>query len=220
VCGRFVSPGQAAIERHWILPHGENPFAARYNVSPMTAVPVIRMGDDGRLELVTLQWWLVPHWSQEPRVKFSTFNARVDRVASAASYRVPFRKRRCLIPALGWYEWQETPDGKRKWFYHRPDNGIVALAGLWDRWHRGEEVLESCTLLVGEANQSMMPVHDRMPVVIERRDETFWLDRGISEVTALQTLLHPPAEDAITAHPVRNERRARDDDPALIDPLE
>jgi putative SOS response-associated peptidase YedK len=222
MCGRYVTPNQAAIERHYHLGRGQNnPYpadssypqdsycAARYNVTPQQGnpaayVPVIRHGADGKPELVTMQWWLLPYWSKEPRVKFSTFNARTDKVSSAASYRVPFRKRCCLIPAIGWFEWQATPSGKIKWWLHKPDRGIVSLAGLWDRWHRGDEVIESCTIIVGEANQTMRHVYDRMPVIIQPQDEAFWLDSGIDSVPALLT---PPAEDMITAHRVRSDKR-------------
>lgn len=225
MCGRYVTPSQAAIERYYHLGRGQdNPFPERHNVTPQQGnptayVPVIRHGADGRPELVTLQWWLLPYWSKEPRIKFSTFNARTDKVASAASYRVPFRKRRCLIPALGWFEWQQTPDGKVKWWLHKQDRGLVSFAGLWDRWHRGEEVIESCTIIVGEANQAMTPIHDRMPVIIQPQDEAFWLDTAIEAVPALQALLTPPPEELITAHKVRSDKRPRDDDPTLIEPI-
>ncbi len=231
MCGRYVTPDQSAIERHYHLGRGENnpyspsPFTARYNVTPQQGnprayVPVIRHGADGNPELVTLQWWLLPYWSKESRIKFSTFNARTDKVSSAASYRVPFRKRRCLIPALGWFEWQATAQGKVKWWMHRPDRGMVNFAGLWDRWHRGDEVIESCTIIVGDANSAMNAVHDRMPVIIEPKDESFWLDTQIDYAPALEALLKPPSDDAITAYAVRSDKRPSDDDATLIEPLE
>jgi putative SOS response-associated peptidase YedK len=231
MCGRYASPNQAAIEHHYRLgrsgnhPHpAESSFAARYNVTPQQGnprayVPVIRHGVDGEPELATMQWWLLPHWSKEPRIAFSTFNARSDKVSSAASYRVPFRKRRCLIPALGWFEWQATPQGKVKWWLHRQDRGIVSFAGLWDRWHRGDEIIESCTIIVGAANAAMSRVHDRMPVIIDREDEAFWLDTKIEATQALEALLKPPPDGAITAHAVRSDKRPQDDDATLIDPV-
>ena len=237
MCGRYVSPSQAAIERHYHLGRGENNpwpldssapadthFVERYNVTPQQGnpaayVPVIRHSADGTPELVSMQWWLLPHWAQEPRIKFSTFNARTDKVSSAASYRVPFRKRRCIIPALGWFEWQETPHGKLKWWLHRPDHSIVGLAGLWDRWHRGDEVIESCTIIVGDANTAMSAVHDRMPVIIQPEDAAFWLDTSIAATQALEALLTPPPNDMIAAHLVRSDKRPRDDDATLIEPL-
>jgi putative SOS response-associated peptidase YedK len=229
MCGRFVTPEQAAIERYWHIGGRNNnpfpPFAARYNVTPQQGnpaafVPVIRHSANGTPELVTMQWWLLPHWSKESRIKFSTFNARTDKVASAASYRVPFRKRRCLIPALGWFEWQATPQGKMKWWLRRPDRGIVSFAGLWDRWHRGNEVIESCTIIVGEASAAMRHVYDRMPVIIQPEDETFWLDTKIEATQALEALLTPAPDDMIAAHPVRSDKRPRNDDATLIDPID
>lgn len=229
MCGRFVTPEQAAIERYWHMGGCNNnpypPFAARYNVTPQQGnpqayVPVIRHDTEGEPELVMMQWWLLPHWAKASRIEFSTFNARTDKVSSAASYRVPFRKRRCVIPALGWFEWQATPQGKIKWWLHRQDHGIVSFAGLWDRWHRGDEVIESCTIIVGAANAAMHHVHDRMPVIIKPEDEAFWLDTKIDVTQALETLLTPPPDDAIAAHPVRSDKRPRDDDPTLIEPID
>jgi putative SOS response-associated peptidase YedK len=241
MCGRYVTPDQAAIERHYHLGRGENnpysstsstssdaSFAARYNVTPQQGnprayVPVIRHSTDsadGENELAMMQWWLLPYWSKEPRIKFSTFNARTDKASSAASYRVPFRKRRCLIPALGWFEWQATPNGKTKWWLHRQDRGIVSFAGLWDRWHRGDEIIESCTIIVGEANRAMSAVHDRMPVIIAPQDEALWLDTKIDAVQALESLLTPPPDELIAAHKVRSDKRPSDDDATLIEPME
>lgn len=227
MCGRYVTPSQAAIERQWNLTRGggEAVFAERYNVTPQQGnvaayVPVIRHGPNGQLELKMMQWWLLPHWSKEPRITFSTFNARTDKAASAASYRVPFKKRRCLIPALGWFEWQATASGKVKWWLHRQDKGIVSFAGLWDRWHRGDTVIESCTILVGGANNAMSHIHDRMPVVVAREDEAFWLDTQVDAAPALQALLTPPPDELITAHRVRSDKRPREDDATLIDPIE
>jgi putative SOS response-associated peptidase YedK len=229
MCGRYATPEQQAIARRWHIGRDNNnpypPFAARYNVTPQQGnpgayVPAVRHGTDGEPELAMMQWWLLPHWAKEPRIDFSTFNARTDKVASAASYRVPFRKRRCVIPALGWFEWQATLQGKVKWWLHRPDRGIVGFAGLWDRWHRGDTVIESCTIIVGPANAAMQNVHDRMPVIIQPEDEAFWLDTKIDATQALETLLTPPSDDAITAHIVRSDKRPRDDDPTLIDPID
>jgi putative SOS response-associated peptidase YedK len=125
MCGRYVSPDQAAIERRWHIgrhnqPSLPEPFTARYNVAPQQGnpsnyIPVVRQADDGALELVRLQWWLLSSWAKEPRIKYSTFNARIETMAKAASFRDPLKRRRCIVPALGWYEWQELPPGKLPW---------------------------------------------------------------------------------------------------------
>ena len=138
MCGRYVSPEQAAIERQWHIgrhnqPDLSEPFAARYNVAPQQGnpanfVPVVRQAEGGELELARLQWWLLPFWSKEPRIKYSTFNARVETVAKAASFRDPLKRRRCIIPALGWYEWQELPSGNLPWYLHGANGEILAFA--------------------------------------------------------------------------------------------
>ena len=134
MCGRFVSPGEREIENFWQIgrKNWKNPFdglkAARFNVAPQQGeprnyIPVIRADPVGALELTDMQWWLLPFWSKEPRIKYSTFNARVESVATASSFREPFKRRRCLIPARGWYEWQDLPQGKQPWFFHSADEG-------------------------------------------------------------------------------------------------
>ena len=153
MCGRYVSPEQAAIERQWHIgrqnqPTLSEPFATRYNVAPQQGnpanfIPVVRQAEGGELELTRLQWWLLPFWSKEARIKYSTFNARVETVAKAASFRDPLKRRRCIIPALGWYEWQELPTGNLPWYLHDAKGELLAFAGLWDRWERGADVVES-----------------------------------------------------------------------------
>ena len=171
MCGRYVSPDQAAIERQWHIgrhnpPKLFDPFPARYNVAPQRGnpanyIPVVRQAEDGALELALLQWWLLPFWSKEPRIKYSTFNARVETVAKAASFREPLKRRRCIIPALGWYEWQELPTGNLPWYLHGAKGEVLAFAGLWDRWESGAEVIESCSIIVGPANKVFANIHDR-----------------------------------------------------------
>jgi putative SOS response-associated peptidase YedK len=226
MCGRYVSPEQAAIERQWhIGPGNSNPFAARYNVAPQqgnpaNSVPVVRQAEDGELELVRLQWWLLPFWSKEPRIKYSTFNARVETVVKAASFREPLKRRRCIIPALGWYEWQELPPGKLPWFLHGAKGEILAFAGLWDRWEREAEVIESCSIIVGPANKSFEKIHDRMPFVLSSDRAEQWLDRRLTDAGKAMELLQPNPDDAIAFHRVGiRVSNARNQGPELIAPV-
>jgi putative SOS response-associated peptidase YedK len=158
MCGRFVTPDEASIEAFWTLGrrNWRSPFVrvrqARFNVAPQQGnpqnyVPVLRADADGALELIDMQWWLLPFWSKEARIKYATFNARVESVASSASFREPFRRRRCLIPARGWYEWQDTAGGKQPWYFQAADGALLAFAGLWDRWQGDGQVIESCTII-------------------------------------------------------------------------
>ena len=212
MCGRYVSPEQAAIERQWHIgrrqqPALAQPFAARYNVAPQQGnpanfIPVVRAAEDGALELVRLQWWLLPHWSKQPRIKYSTFNARVETAAAAASFREPLKRRRCVIPALGWYEWQELPAGNLPWYLHGAKDEMLAFAGLWDRWQGADEAIESCTIVVGPANRSFGEIHDRMPFALTADRAAQWLDRKLTDAGRVMELLQPNAEDAIAFHRV------------------
>jgi putative SOS response-associated peptidase YedK len=212
MCGRYVSPEQAAIERRWHIgrqnqPTLSQPFAARYNVAPQQGnpvnyVPVVRQSEGGELELVLLQWWLLPFWSKEPRIKYSTFNARVETVAKAASFREPLKHRRCIIPALGWYEWQQLPSGNLPWYLHGAKGGLLAFAGLWDRWQDGAEVIESCSILVGPANSTFEKIYHRMPFALPPDRAAQWLDRNMTDAGKAMELLQPNPDDAIAFHRV------------------
>lgn len=212
MCGRYVSPEQAAIERQWHIgrhnqPMLSEPFAARYNVAPQQGnprnyIPVVRQADDGELELAQLQWWLLPFWSKEPRIKYSTFNARVETVAKAASFRDPLKRRRCIIPALGWYEWQELPSGNLPWYLHGANGEMLAFAGLWDRWQGAEEVIESCSIVVGPSNEAFGKIHDRMPFILPPDRAEQWLDRKLTDASVAMKLLQPNPDNAITFHRV------------------
>jgi putative SOS response-associated peptidase YedK len=230
MCGRYVTPDQAAVERAWhVGRHNSNPlanvFATRYNVAPQQGnaeryVPIIRDREDGIAEAVKVQWWLLPFWSKEPRIKYSTFNARIETIAKAASFRDPFKRRRCLIPAAGWYEWQETPRGKQPW-YIRPANGEAAmLAGLWDRWEKDDQVIESCSIVIGPANEAVKAFHDRMPFVMPPERCAEWLDRTVTDPDRVMSLLQPVPNDALAFHRVSTRvSSARNDGPELIEPV-
>jgi putative SOS response-associated peptidase YedK len=212
MCGRYVSPEQAAIERQWHIgrhnpPNLSEPFAARYNVAPQQGtpanyIPVVRQADNGELELSRLQWWLLPFWSKEPRIKYSTFNARVETVVKAASFREPIKRRRCIVPALGWYEWQELPSGNLPWYLHGADGELLAFAGLWDRWQGKEEVIESCSIIVGPANSAFGKIHDRMPFVLPPVRAEQWLDRSVTDAGKAMELLLPNPDGSIAFHRV------------------
>ncbi len=226
MCGRYVSPEQAAIERFWHIGRSSpNPFAARYNVAPQQGnpanyIPVVRQAEDGALELARLQWWLLPSWSKEPRIKYSTFNARVETVAKAASFREPLKRRRCIIPAMGWYEWQELPSGNLPWYLHGAGGELLPFAGLWDMWQDGEDVIESCTIIVGPANEAFGKIHDRMPFVLPADRAERWLDRTLTDAGKAMELLQPNPDDAIAFHRVSTRvSNARNQGAELIDQL-
>ena len=193
-------------------------LAPRYNISPGTKIPVIRVDPEAGATLTEIKWGLLPYWAKEPKIAYNTINTMAETVEAKASYRVPFKKRRCLIPADGWYEWQVIPRGKQKWWLHMKDDSDFCFGGLWDRWHRGDQVIESCTIIVTDAAESIKNIHDRMPVILDPKDYEFWLDPGIDDVPALKDLLKPAPDKLLEARKVANPKHPRDDDAALIEP--
>lgn len=198
----------------------------RYNIAPQQGnprsyVPVIRFNKEGEPEVVMMQWWLLPFWSKEPRIRYTTFNAKVETVATAPSFRVPFKRQRCLIPASGWYEWQELPAGKLPWYMHPANAELAMLCGLWDRWEKDGEVIESCSIIVGAANNALRPIHDRMPFVLPSDRYEPWLARALTDPDRVMKLLEPVPDDAIKCHRVSTKvNNTRNDAPSLIEPIE
>jgi putative SOS response-associated peptidase YedK len=123
-------------------------------------------------------------------------------MVKAASFRDPLKRRRCIIPALGWYEWQDLPSGKVPWYLHGPKGELLAFAGLWDRWEGGAEVIESCSIVVGEANKAFEKIHDRMPFVLSPERAEQWLDRKLTDAGRAMELLQPNPDDAIAFYRV------------------
>jgi putative SOS response-associated peptidase YedK len=201
MCGRyafFASADQVA-ERFQVSE--PTLFDARYNIAPSQTVVAVRTVDRART-LARLRWGLIPSWATDPTIAYKLINARAETVAEKPSFRSAFKQRRCLIPASGFYEWKK--EGKRKQpFFIRPrDGGLFALAGLWERWQAPEgEIVETCTILTTEANELMLSLHDRMPVIIDTAAEDVWLDPR-SSPDALRSLFVPFASEEMEAIPL------------------
>lgn len=220
MCGRFIqcTSGEALAERFHlpIIPD----LTPRYNVAPSQSVGVIRVTHAGHREFVALRWGLVPAWSPEPRTAYSTFNARAETVADKPTYRHAFRRRRCLIPADGFYEWRTVGKRKQPYCIAPTDGEPFAFAGLWERWERDETVVESCTIVVTTANATIAPLHDRMPVILARADEALWLDPALTDPAILQPLLVPCAPERLRVWPVGTAvNRPSSEGPDLMTPL-
>jgi putative SOS response-associated peptidase YedK len=165
-----------------------------------------------------MRWGLVPSWwKKKAKEAPATFNARAETVAEKPMFRDAFRRLRCLIPASGYYEWQNTPTGKQPYYYTARDGSPLTIAGLWDEWKDIEtgEPLKSCTMIITNANELASKIHDRMPVLLQPKDFDGWLNG-----TAGIELLRPAPENYLQTWPVSrrvNSSRAPRDDPTLID---
>lgn len=223
MCGRFTQRATAAelIEIFKLVRemHGYAP-TPRYNIAPTQQVAVIRQTDKGR-ELSPMHWGLIPSWSKDPKMGARMINARGESVSSKPSFRSAFRKRRCLIPADGFYEWKQLDKKTKQPYYITMPNGKpFAFAGLWEHWEQSEPGIDSCTIITTDANQTMRPLHDRMPVILSPEDYDRWLDPKQSDPDQLQSLLSPTENDALEFQPVSTlVNSPRNDSPECVEPV-
>jgi putative SOS response-associated peptidase YedK len=219
MCGRFVQYSAPEVYASQFDLDSICKAAPRYNIAPTQPVLAIRRTKDSKRELVPLRWGLVPSWSKGPDSRYSMINARTETVNSKPAYRNAFKHRRCLIPAEGFYEWKAGKGGKTPFLIRRADNEPFAMAGLWERWKgRAGEALESCTIVVTDANELVRDIHDRMPVILARNDFEGWLDPDNKDTTSLLTMLVPANPDRWTMYRVsRQVNSPRNDGPELLE---
>jgi len=177
----------------------------RYNLAPTQEAAVVRVpapGEPRRLDL--LKWGLIPYWAKEASIGNRMINARSESVAEKPAYRWSFRKKRCLIPADGFYEWKKEGKLKQPYLIHRQDGKPFAFAGLWSSWKSPdqERPIETFTILTTDANDLLRPLHDRMPVIVDPENFDLWLDPKIEDAAKLQPLLAPHAVDGFETFPV------------------
>lgn len=221
MCGRFYLDAAADdLARVFALPTIPD-LVPRYNIAPSQSVGAIRMGGAGR-EWVSLHWGLIPFWAKDKKFGYRTINARAETVESKPAFRAAFKSRRCIIPCSGFYEWRKVQDGKQPYCIHPKQGGVFAIAGLYEHWKSEDgEVIDSCTIIVTEANSVVSEIHDRMPVILSPPAYSIWLDPKLQETATLKVLLVPCPVEAIAAYPVsRRVNNPRNDDPACIAPLE
>lgn len=197
-------------------------FSPRYNIPPGTDIPVVRLSPDGRRVLHLLRWGLIPHWAKDAAIGARLNNARGESVAAKPSFRDAFRRRRCLIPASGFYEWQAPPDGgklKQPWYVSLAGDAPMALGGLWESWKAPDGgIVRSCCIVTTAANELMAPIHDRMPVIVSPEHWQEWL---AASPDAVAPLVAPAPAQGMRAWPVsRRVSRTGDDDAELIEPIE
>lgn len=221
MCGRFglfVTP--EVLEEYFSLTDFATALAPppRYNVTPGQAVAVVRE-HDGRRRLDALQWGLVPFWAKDAGIGRRLINARLDSVAEKPAFREAWARRRCLIPASGFYEWGEAKGGRKRPYFIRPgDEPLFALAGLWERWRTASgEKLETCVIVTTDANAQLLAVHDRMPLLIPRDAQALWLDPRTGPGDVLKIAQRPPPLDVVPVGFAVND--PRNDDETLITPV-
>jgi putative SOS response-associated peptidase YedK len=218
MCARYVitSPAQAvrALFGYAELPN----FPRRYNVAPTQPIPIVRL-NGGKRSFALVRWGFLPSWVKDPRGFSLLINARGESVLDKPAFRNAIRRRRCLLPADGFYEWSDaTP---RRPYFVRPKSGApIAFAGLWETWcgPNGEEV-DTATIVTTQANRLLAPIHDRMPVIVPSDAFNLWLDCANVDATTATALFAPAADALLEWYPVSKVvNRASNDSPELILP--
>jgi putative SOS response-associated peptidase YedK len=212
MCGRFVSSSTPdEIAKYFGVDEvAEAVLEPSYNVAPTNDVYTV-LEDGGVRRLEAMHWGLVPIWADDPKIGNRMINARAETLADKNAYKHAYRKKRCIIPADGFYEWEKVTGQKAKqpWYIQAADGRPLAFAGLWEVWRgpdrKGDEVLHSCTIITGAPNEKMAEIHDRMPVILPPERWDTWLDRDQHDTDALDKLLVPAPPQAITLHRVSTE---------------
>lgn len=222
MCGRYV----IAYDPHTLVSGFSltriQPFPRRWNVAPQSPVPVVYQTRDGERVGELMRWGLVPSWAKDRTIGNKLNNARSETIFEKPSFRQAVRRRRCLLPASGFYEWQATPSGKQPWYVTPRDEPLFAMAGLFEAWRpeEGTEWLLTCCIVTTAANALMAPIHDRMPVMVPHDRWAAWLARDVTERAAIEPLLLPADAQTMQAWPVsRAVSRGSAEGEQLIEPL-
>lgn len=218
MCGRFtLHASTEEIAREFDLATMPA-LAPRYNIAPSQALLAIRL-DEGQRRSVPLRWGLVPHWATDPKIAYKMINARGETVADKPSFRDAFKKRRCLIPADGFYEWKKLGKAKQPYHIRRVEGRPFAFAGLWERWQPPNgEPLETCTIVTTTANAVLAELHERMPVMLLPEAYAEWLD-PTRPATRLKELIAPYPAELLVASPVSTRVNSpKFDDAACLQP--
>jgi putative SOS response-associated peptidase YedK len=221
MCGRYTitaTPQQLRdIFRYLELPN----FPPRYNVAPSQPIPIVRLMN-GQRHFALVRWGLLPSWVKDPKAFSLLINARGETVNEKASYKAAMKRRRCLIPADGFYEWQAGGARKQPYYIRAKSGRPLAFGGLWETWigPNGEE-LETAAIVTTTASRTLQSIHDRMPVIVPPEQFDLWLGNGDEDIKAATGLIRPAPDDLLEAIPVSSDvNRVANDSPSLMEHAE
>jgi putative SOS response-associated peptidase YedK len=220
MCGRYlITTAPEAMRRLFRYPEQPN-FPARYNVAPTQPIPIVRLSE-GERHFALVRWGLIPSWVKDPKAFSLILQARSDSVIDKPSFRNAMKRRRCLIPADGFYEWNEDTTPRRPYVVRPRHGDPIAFAGLWECWMgpNGEE-METAAIITTDANRALHHIHHRMPVVVPPAAFDFWLDCANVDAPTAAALLVPAPDDLLEAYEISTAvNRVANDTPALLEPL-
>jgi putative SOS response-associated peptidase YedK len=218
VCGRFlINALPEDVAQVFNVSEEPSLFPEpRYNIAPGQPVPVV-VEDNGKRHLRAMKWGLIPSWAKDPKIGYRSINARSETVSTKPTFRSAFKRRHCIVPASGFYDWRTVGKQKLPTLF-KPTSSLFGLAGLWETWPGDGTPIDTFTILTTDANETVTPTHDRMPVILDPSNYATWLDAAKS---ADGSLLRPFPADAMTATPVSTYvNSAQHQGPQCIEPVE
>ena len=226
MCGRYLLSRSPEEIARWFGTRNALPnFPTRYNVAPTDPVLAVRFNrKSGERSLDTLRWGLVPHWAKDLKFGARTINARAESLATTPAFRDAFAARRCLIPASGFYEWKKEGESRVPYAIVPTDEPLFAFAGLWENWRErggGKDApwIRTCSIVTGEPNTLLAPIHDRMPVILPREAWPRWLGEEETSPQELSALLAPFSAERMRIYSVSSRvNSVKNDDAGLIEP--
>lgn len=220
MCGRFVlTADPEIIQKAFNLTVPPEQMQPRFNIAPSQPVAVVT--NKAPDELTHHRWGLVPSWSKDIKIGNKMINARAETLHEKPSFRAAYKRRRCLIPANGFYEWAKTDDGKKPMYIHMADHAVFAFAGLWEIWQDSDgNELRTCTIITTKPNKLVEPLHHRMAVILRPEDYDLWLSQDEMKPQELAPVLQPFDVDAMAVYEVsKTVNSPANDGPSLIDPV-
>lgn len=225
MCGRFTLTRQerGSLATELGVPVSQisaESFRPRYNIAPTNRHWIVRMEYENR-EALRARWGLINHWAKDAKVGYRQINARAETLDKRPAFRDAFKKRRCAVPADGFFEWTGPKGARQPYWFHREDNGLILFAGLYESWQPTPDEWEpTFTIITTDANTTLEPVHDRMPVILPDEAVDEWLFARRSDPTELKGLLVPAANDLLVGTPVSPRVNSiKHDDPTCLEPV-
>ncbi|WP_394140384.1 SOS response-associated peptidase [Cytobacillus oceanisediminis] len=220
MCGRFtLTETIQKLQMAFEFEYSGGEIVPRYNIAPSQNILTVIGNGEQRIGK-QMKWGLVPFWAKDEKIGFKMINARAEGIDSKPSFKTPFKRKRCLILADGFYEWRKTEEGKQPYRFIMKDEEPFALAGVWDTWNKGENPLMSCTIITTDPNEVTEEVHDRMPVILKKSDFEDWLNPNFNDTDYLKSLLVPYPAEKMDKYPVSSKVNSPKNERAeLISPL-
>lgn len=223
MCGRyaFFAGKEKIQEAFGVSSDDEQLFEPNFNASPGSYLPVVLLGKARIKKIGPLRWGLIPSWSKDPSHAYSMINARSETLFEKPSFKKPFQRQRCIVPVSGFYEWQKMGKAKIPYYIRALDQEVMGFAGLFDKWEDPHgESLFTFTIITTPANDLLQPLHDRMPVILKKKDYADWLDPLYEDYDILQAMLKPYPNERMSLYRVSDQvNKAENNGPELIRPV-